>query len=81
MCRRLDAESEVKGDSFLRCELRGVGNHRRKVAVTLASLTVLRHLLNTAGRDFDDDLALAEKFRRDAPYHLLKEVLIPADKA
>lgn len=51
------------------------------VASTLASLIVLLRLLNTAGRDFDDNPALVEKFRRDAPYHLLKEVLIPPDQA
>lgn len=51
------------------------------VAVTLASLAVLRHVLKTAGKDFVDDSALAEEFRRDAPYYLLKEVWIPSDKA
>lgn len=50
------------------------------VVVTLASLAVLRHLLQTAGRDFVDDPALAEEFRREAPYHLLKEVLITSDR-
>ncbi len=47
------------------------------VAVTLISLVVLRHVLKTAGRDFDDDPALAEQFRRDAPYHLLREIMTP----
>ncbi|UWS07069.1 hypothetical protein [Phaeobacter inhibens] len=47
------------------------------IAVTLISLAVLCHVLKTAGRDFGDDPALAEKFRRDAPYHLLQEVLAP----
>lgn len=47
------------------------------IAVTFASLMVLRHVLKTAGRDFDNDPALAEKFRRDAPYELLQEVLRP----
>lgn len=47
------------------------------VAVTLVSLAVLRNVLKTTGRDFNDDPALAERFRQDAPYHLLKEVLAP----
>lgn len=47
------------------------------VAVTLVSLAVLRNVLRTTGRDFDDDPALAERFRRDSPYHLLQDVITP----
>ncbi|UWR49786.1 hypothetical protein [Phaeobacter inhibens] len=48
------------------------------VAATLVSLAVLRNVLKTKGRDFNDDSALAERFRRDAPYELLQEVLRPS---
>ena len=47
------------------------------VAATLVSLAVLRNVLKTTGRDFNDDPALAERFRRDALYHLLQGVMTP----
>ncbi|WP_317958709.1 hypothetical protein [Phaeobacter inhibens] len=47
------------------------------VAATLVSLAVLRNVLKIKGRDFNDGPALAERFRRDAPYHLLQDVMTP----
>ena len=47
------------------------------VAATLVSLAVLRNVLKKTGRFFNDDPALAERFRRDAPYHLLQDVMKP----
>lgn len=47
------------------------------VAATLVSLAVLRNVLKTTGRDFNDDPALAERFRRGVPYHLLQNVMTP----
>ncbi|MQY42790.1 hypothetical protein GG681_09060 [Epibacterium sp. SM1969] len=48
------------------------------VLVTLAALSCLYFLLKTSGRDPIIDPKLAEKFRQDAPYGKLAEVLEPS---
>ncbi|MFD3191630.1 hypothetical protein ACFMPD_15325 [Sedimentitalea sp. HM32M-2] len=77
VCWCMVTESEVKGNFFQNLSYEELAIIVAMVAVTLASLAVLCHVLKTAGRDFDDDPALAEQFCRDAPYHLLQKVMMP----